>query len=74
MNPETQKLIARIEALEAALKPFARAAEGFRNPDIEIEYQETDEQYYNIFSDIDNLIPLKVADLQNAATTLHWDY
>lgn len=63
-------LLIRIAQMEAALKPFADAAQGFKKGDAQLMYMETDEQAYVLFCGDDSERELTVQDLLNAAKVL----
>lgn len=60
----------RVAELEAALKPFAEAAKGFKKGNAPLMYMETDEQAYVLFRDDDSERELTVQELLNAAKVL----
>ena len=69
-------LLERIEELEAALKPFADAAEGFKENgrSLDLEYQESNGEMYILYIDDAKKFPLKVAHLIDAAKAMKGKY
>lgn len=53
-----------------ALRPFANAANGFSDGNIQLEYRETDNEYYELHTDNEALSPLMTQHLMNAAKVL----
>ena len=69
-NTIIDALTRRIQELEAALRPFAQAADGFKDGDIYLEYRESDGSYVQLYQDNEALQSLTTQNLINAANVM----